>query len=234
MEHWAGIFPDVQFLCVCVESAGVAQMFDRMIGFRNVINCYIPSRQYLPRGYGQLGCSGFVVSDAKGNFISRKTKAFLDYGEGAFQHVESLLAKELKAGSSLRQGTAPACVTIDGREVDVKKAGADMKTSVSVPSVGITSMDDEHDRCARALEILLEKLSTQSLANAIKEIQTHFQHEEKVLIEYQFGGSISDPFSALHSHIQDHKRILKIGMNELCDAKGRIAALQSACDVGSS
>jgi hemerythrin len=229
MEHWAGKFPNVQFLCVCVESAGVAQLFDRMIGFRNVINCYIPSRQYLPRGYGQLGCSGFIVSDAKGNFISRKSKAYLDYGEDAFLHVESLLTKELKAGSTMQQKevAAPSCVTINDRRADVK-------TSVSVPSIGIVSMDDEHERCARALEGLLDQLSVQALTVAIAEIQTHFQHEENVLIEYKFGGSITDPFSALHSHIQDHKRILQIGSDELRDAKARSKAVQSACEDGSS
>ena len=28
METWACVMPQVQFLCVCVESARVAQMFD--------------------------------------------------------------------------------------------------------------------------------------------------------------------------------------------------------------
>jgi hypothetical protein len=54
-------------------------MFDSMFGFEHALNCFIPSRAYMPQGYGQLGCSGFVVSDGDGNFVSRKTAAFLQY-----------------------------------------------------------------------------------------------------------------------------------------------------------
>ena len=47
----------------------------------------------MPVGYGQLGCSGFIVSDTSGCFVSRKTQAYLQYGDAAFDYVESLLAK---------------------------------------------------------------------------------------------------------------------------------------------
>lgn len=46
----------------------------------------------MPVGYGQLGCSGFIVSDTDGCFVSRKTQAYLQYGDDAFNHVESLIA----------------------------------------------------------------------------------------------------------------------------------------------
>ncbi len=45
----------------------------------------------MPVGYGQLGCSGFIVSDKDGCFVSRKTIAYLDYGEEAFRFVEKIL-----------------------------------------------------------------------------------------------------------------------------------------------
>ena len=45
----------------------------------------------MPVGYGQLGCSGFIVSDKDGCFVSRKTRAYLEYGEAAFDYVESIL-----------------------------------------------------------------------------------------------------------------------------------------------
>ncbi len=208
-------------------------MFDRMVGFKYATNCYIPSRQYLPRGYGQLGCSGFVVADGRGNFISRKTRAFLEYGEGAFRHVESILAEELKVShgpkvsKEVSAGSAPSCISMEGR-------GEDIKASVSVPSIGIASMDDEHDRCARALEDLLEKLSIEALSTAIDEIQRHFRHEEDLLIRYKFGGSVSDPFSALHSHFQDHRTIVKLGTDQLRQSKARADPQQTSCDVGQS
>ena len=117
MRHWASTIPDVQFLEVCVESKAVALHFHRTFGFGEnefhysssssssssdnhnnfdsdeealppVINGWIPSRHYMPVGFGQLGCSGFVVSDANGKFVSRKTKAYLQFGEDAFRHVE--------------------------------------------------------------------------------------------------------------------------------------------------
>mmetsp|Transcript_12507 Transcript_12507/g.13919 ORF Transcript_12507/g.13919 Transcript_12507/m.13919 type:complete len:151 (+) Transcript_12507:501-953(+) len=92
MESWAASFGDaVRFLCICVESKQVAQNFGEMFQFRNVINGIIPSNQYMPHGYGQLGCSGFIVVDTKGNFLSKKTTAFLDRGDGAFRDLENLL-----------------------------------------------------------------------------------------------------------------------------------------------
>lgn len=47
----------------------------------------------MPHGYGQLGCSGFVISDEDGYFITRKSSAFLQYGEKAFRDVERILSK---------------------------------------------------------------------------------------------------------------------------------------------
>ena len=54
MAEWAASYlsTHVQFLTVCVDSAGVALQFDRMFGLSNagVVNGYIPSREYMPRG----------------------------------------------------------------------------------------------------------------------------------------------------------------------------------------
>merc|ERR1712228_19969 len=75
------------------ESKAVAISFQNMFRFEHAVNSYIPNRKYMPRGYGQLGCSGFIVSDKNGYFVSRKTTAYLDVGELAFQHVEKILSK---------------------------------------------------------------------------------------------------------------------------------------------
>ena len=113
MEEWADLYcGQVQFLCVCVESFGVAQYFDRMFRFRHAINAYIPSREYLPRGYGQLGCSGFIVADSEGCFVSRKTKAFLQYGDAAFRHVEQILDNLLLEMASSSTSKAPKAFSI--------------------------------------------------------------------------------------------------------------------------
>ena len=75
MEAWARKMPQVQFLCVCVESKEVAIAFHCMFRFEHMVNGYIPSRGYMPVGYGQLGCSGFIVSNKDGYFVSKKTSA---------------------------------------------------------------------------------------------------------------------------------------------------------------
>jgi hypothetical protein len=133
MRHWASTIPNVQFLEVCVESKAVALNFHSSFGFGAnendgndnsnsedykapiVVNGFIPSRPYMPVGFGQLGCSGFVISDAKGNFVSRKTAAYLQYGPQAFRHVESILNGILDEMEEERrkEGGAPTVTTIE-------------------------------------------------------------------------------------------------------------------------
>jgi hypothetical protein len=58
MEVWASRYgKQVQFLMVCVDAAGVAIQFGKMFGLKNVINCWIPSRGYMP-----VGCVLCIVS----------------------------------------------------------------------------------------------------------------------------------------------------------------------------
>lgn len=219
MEHWASSVwnsNDVQFLCVCVESLGVAQFFDRMFRFEHAVNAYIPSQTYMPRGFGQLGCSGFIVVDAEGNFISRKTKAFLQYGEDAFRHVDDVLKRHLS--------------TVRGRH-----AAGEAKSKESAPVqstktlIGISSMDEEHERCDQALRVLCEKRTSTALQHVIEELENHFAHEEGLMIKHGFGGSATDPFSALNSHVQDHKRILQLARAELQRVHLLNSAVSNSC-----
>jgi len=206
METWACTMPHVQFLCVCVESARVAKMFDDMFGFEHVINCYIPSREYLPQGYGQLGCSGFVVSDAQGNFVSRKTAAFLSYGEAAFRQLENLVNSLVPSTPVIH---APkTCVVVDHAPDGTKKEEDDYDETI--PKLGIASMDDEHHRCDQALQLALEDPTIHNLKAVLTEVQNHFSHEEALLVLHGFGGNPTDPFSPLNSHTKDHKRILAL------------------------
>jgi len=104
MELWAsGALgrQKVQFNCVCLDSRDVSIMFGRMFRFTHAKNHWISRRDQMP-SYGQLGCSGFIVIDANGRCISRKTKAFLRAGpDAAFADVERLVWQALKqAGPS--------------------------------------------------------------------------------------------------------------------------------------
>ena len=116
---------------------------------------HVPSREYLPRGYGQLGCSGFVVADGEGNFLSRKTRAYLQYGDVAFAHVEELLAGQgVSKAAGIKSPKSKASnkeVAVDAVDLDEKKEDVPVE---KVPSVGVDSMDDEHECCEAALALL--------------------------------------------------------------------------------
>lgn len=240
----------VRFLCVCVESAQVAMMFHQMFDFGKVdinddslslVNGYIPSRPYMPVGYGQLGCSGFVISDADGNFVSRKTAAYLQYGESAFRHVESLLQDLIPSQSPSTQKNKkkndvvpPTNVVMDREEKDKNKKRkncdgtknkAAKSSSSSSPtstmtmmqppeSVGVDAMDDEHKICTDSFNRAMKDPTFENLEELHDILKCHFDHEEELIEKYSSSSS-SSTFSALNSHRLDHQRILKIATTEL-------------------
>ena len=227
METWAAQYgrDQVQFLCVCVESKQTALMFHRMFEFQHAYNGYIPGRPYMPVGYGQLGCSGFVVVDRKGCFVSRQTLAYLDYGEAAFRNVEDLLAPMLTTTSS-RNTLESSTTTLESESPKKKSKTNISKTSkireIQVPSsVGVHSMDKEHEQCTTVLNALLQFPTAQNLKQVLEDLEAHFAHEEELLERSQDtttdGGDDKDhgEFSALTSHKKDHTRILDLARNAL-------------------
>lgn len=229
MEAWAKSIPHVQFVCVCVESKQVGMAFHHMFQFENVINGYIPSRGYMPVGYGQLGCSGFIVSDKDGCFVSRKTKAYLDYGEGAFRHVEQLL-EELVPTPTLPEPEPEVAEISKENEVkkDVKK-----KMRMDPPaSVNVDSMDDEHKECTDSFNNVMNDPTFDNFQKLYNILKSHFDHEEELIAEYysektnhhndpssssapSSSSSMSSSFSALTSHKMDHQRMLNMAQTEL-------------------
>ena len=183
---------------VCVDNARVAIEFARMFDLKQTVNGWIPSRGYMPRGYGQLGCSGFIVSDEKGYFVSRKTRAYLQYGELAFKYVENLLEE--------RFGVLPAQyeLPIEEEKDDV------LDKSWVMPSVGNQVMDDEHEHCEGALSLMLADPNTRTLTNVLEVLTGHFQHEEELMKQAGFGRP-GEEFSPFANHAKDHERILDIG-----------------------
>lgn len=98
MEMWAcsPLGQHVDFICVCVDDdKRVAFTFERMFKFTKVINGVVMSRKDMPT-FGQLGCSGFIVIGADGVCVSRKTSAFLAFGEKAFRTAESVIMTALE------------------------------------------------------------------------------------------------------------------------------------------
>lgn len=55
------------------------------------VNGFIDNNQGMPE-YGQLGCQGFIILDAKHRVVSSATSAFMQVRELAFKHVEALLS----------------------------------------------------------------------------------------------------------------------------------------------
>eukprot|EP00804_Cyclotella_cryptica_P011840 CCRYP_015350-RA/>CCRYP_015350-RA protein AED:0.06 eAED:0.06 QI:281/1/1/1/1/0.66/3/559/255 len=214
MGKWAKRYgSQVQFLMVCVDSAGVAIRFGKMFDLSGVVNTIIPSRGYMPVGYGQLGCSGFIVSDRNGYFVSRKTKAYLRYGTAAFLDVEEILKKKF--------GIYP---TDRSRSDEVKSQGEQqdvLHPNWTLPSVGIPSMDQEHEKCEEALSALLLTLDVESLTNVMAILTEHFQHEEGLMRASEFGNP-GESLSAFSNHVNDHERILDIGYSALAKFSNKI------------
>jgi hypothetical protein len=151
--------------------------------------------------FGQLGCSGFIISDKKGYFVSRKTRAFLQYGELAFNHVEQILQKNFSL--------VPARHDVLAEEE--KKADDDiLYKNWVLPSCGNQTMDDEHELCEGALSLMFLKPNVQTLTRVLEALTEHFQHEEKLMKQAGFGRP-GEPFSPFANHVMDHERILDIG-----------------------
>lgn len=183
MESWAKQIPSAQFLCVCVESAQVAMAFHSMFQLDHVVNCYIPGRNYMPVGYGQLGCSGFIISDGFGCFVSRKTKRFLDYGEEAFRHVEDILRPMLLSASAVESSS----VVEEKKQEEKEQKNDEIIVNGRVrlpPSVGVDTMDDEHKECTDSFNKLLQNPTPANMKQLYQILQEHFQHEEDLLQEY--------------------------------------------------
>jgi len=181
-----------------------------MIGFQNVVNCVLKTPSYRMLGFGQLGCSGFVVVNKDGRFVDTKTKAYLDYGDQAFSHVEALLFTliedyEDSSGSigSLRQSSElPVSTTIES----------------SVPhleTIGIDSMDQEHRDCSDAMNQVMNDPSKENLKNLHNVVKSHFDHEEKLMNDFFDHSNDSNALSTIRIHANDHSRILDLIESEI-------------------
>ncbi len=209
MEEWAGLYENVRFLTVCVDALGVAKQFGMMFGLTKAVNCHIPSRGYFPVGYGQLGCSGFIISDENGCFISRKTKAYLQCGDKAFSDVEEILLKHFDQQPSLPDKEISGTISDFTNDL--------MNERVS--SVGVEVIDFEHEQCENALSRLQTALDTKALEHVLSILKEHFAHEEELMKSFEFGkSSDGNGFSPFDSHTKDHQRILEIGYSELTRA----------------
>ena len=147
-----------------------------------------------PFRFGQLGCSGFIISDENGCFVSRKTKAYVDIGDDAFRYVEKLLFDKF--------GIQP----VGTQNQKTKQGGGDgdvMNPDWNLPSVGHIQMDEEHEQCEEALSRRLSTPNADSLTQVMELLTSHFQHEENLMKVSGFGNP-SEKFSPYANHVSDH------------------------------
>lgn len=147
--------------------------------------------------------------------MSRKTRAYLQYGDAAFLHVEELLNQQLGFDVAGGKGPSPSSILSTTREDD------ETVVLVPVPSVGIESMDNEHASCEEALAVLLQTNTIEALEAVMTELVEHFDHEEHLMRTHNFGraeDSSTDAFTPFESHCKDHARILDIGYRALSQA----------------
>lgn len=168
------------------------------------------------------------MSDGEGCFVSRKTNAYLNYGDAAFGHVESLLAALVPA---------PVAPTVQTNATTSSKKKRDPKAKVEPPSsVGVDSMDNEHKECTDSFNKVIKNPTAENMLELYDILKEHFDHEEEVMKKYFGNGkdnqsstdSTNQPssFSSLDSHIKDHQRMLGIANSELdrvssCDLPGK-------------
>jgi len=109
MDEWSrGKYKDhVNFVCVSCDGPDLAKAMGERMRLKDCVNTVTASRRDGPY-WGQLGCSGFIIlSPDKQEVIAGKTKAYLDVGESAFKHVESILDSAI-AGQALKVGNPNA------------------------------------------------------------------------------------------------------------------------------
>lgn len=95
MNGWAASGKyDCHFICVCVLGDPRAYQLSREMSnemkLTHCVNGFIDNDADMPT-YGQLGCRGFIILDAKHKVVSKSTSAFMEVRGLAFEHVESLL-----------------------------------------------------------------------------------------------------------------------------------------------
>lgn len=83
-----------------------------------------------------------------------------------------------------------------------------VKASLDLVSVKVPSMDHEHEECAACLQGLAEYRTAEALEAVWQCLSDHFEHEEKLFVEYGFGVHVNENLSAQKSHMEDHRRIL--------------------------
>jgi len=102
-----------------------------------------------------------------------------------------------------------------------------VNSSLDLVSVKVPSMDEEHADCAVALRDLATRRNADALEAVWQCLSDHFEHEERLFVEYGFGAHVNENLSARKSHMEDHRRILDKIRSVLDTASGPTAAVSA-------
>ena len=101
MDAWASEYEGrATFVCVSCAGANLSEAFGNELQLAHCVNSVAEQQPE----WGQLGCNGFILLDKDMKVVCRKTAAFLQVRERAFEQVESLLSSLLGKGSVAKVG----------------------------------------------------------------------------------------------------------------------------------
>ena len=214
-------------MCVCVDGRpeATAREFQRLYFDRDMVNAFIDSRDDFPRFQTQLGCQGLVVVDAEGCFATRRSPAFLDHRNAAFEVVENALhALAMRARATdgaefqtdsrtTRDGAARGA---DDCTDDEKKRIARFATNAcgetaedlddetgfafaKLPTVDHPDMDSEHADIERLMRLALDTRAARDVRNLTEVFREHAAAEEALLRDAEDAASSIDTQSTPHS-----------------------------------
>ena len=214
-------------MCVCVDGRpeATAREFQRLYFDRDMVNAFIDSRDDFPRFQTQLGCQGLVVVDAEGCFATRRSPAFLDHRNAAFEVVENALhALAMRARATdgaefqtdsrtTRDGAARGA---DDCTDDEKKRIARFATNAcgetaedlddetgfafaKLPTVDHPDMDSEHADIERLMRLALDTRAARDIRNLTEVFREHAAAEEALLRDAEDAASSIDTQSTPHS-----------------------------------
>ena len=89
MDAWASKYAGrVRFVCISCAGPDLSMAFGNELQLAHCINSVAEQQPV----WGQLGCNGFIVLDKDSKIVCRKSAAFLQVRERAFEQVESMLS----------------------------------------------------------------------------------------------------------------------------------------------
>lgn len=123
--------------------------------------------------------------------------------------IESKAADGSSSTACASGGDCSACTT--GCSKDVL---SDLIALVT-PKLGFALIDEEHQECDDALAELLQVKTVDKLVKFRVAVNKHFQHEEALMQEADFGGAkqsiaTGNNLSAYVGHVSDHKSIMSL------------------------